>query len=40
VRECVNRGSVVPGALARKGVAVTWEREAAVMVGGIMGQIK
>lgn len=40
VRECVNRGSQQPGALSSKGVAVTWEREAAVMVGSIMGQIK
>jgi hypothetical protein len=40
VRECVNRGTRLPGALASKGVAVTWEREAAVMVGSIMGQIK
>ncbi|KAF1946649.1 hypothetical protein EJ02DRAFT_216420 [Clathrospora elynae] len=40
VRECVNRGSQLPGALSMKGVAVTWEREAAVMVGSIMGQIK
>jgi hypothetical protein len=36
----VNRGTRLPGALASKGVAVTWEREAAVMVGSIMGQIK
>ncbi|KAF1837937.1 hypothetical protein BDW02DRAFT_565442 [Decorospora gaudefroyi] len=40
VRESVNRGSQLPGALSSKGVAVTWEREAAVMVGSIMGQIK
>ncbi|KAI8939602.1 hypothetical protein NX059_003365 [Plenodomus lindquistii] len=40
VKECVNRGSQLPGALSSKGVAVTWEREAAVMVGSIMGQIK
>jgi hypothetical protein len=40
VRECVNRGSQLPGALSSKGVAVTWEREAAVMAGSIMGQIK
>ncbi|CAO2656236.1 Nn.00g050390.m01.CDS01 [Neocucurbitaria sp. VM-36] len=40
VRECVNRGSQLPGALPTKAVAVTWEREAAVMIGSIMGQIK
>ncbi|KAF2849338.1 hypothetical protein T440DRAFT_134398 [Plenodomus tracheiphilus IPT5] len=40
VKECVNRGSQLPGALSSKGVAVTWEREAAVMVGSIMGHIK
>lgn len=40
VKECVNRGSHLPGALSSKGTAVTWEREAAVMVGSIMGQIK
>jgi hypothetical protein len=40
VRECVNRGSQLPGALSSKGVTVTWEREAAVMVGSIMGQVK
>lgn len=40
IKESVNRGSQLPGALSSKGVTVTWEREAAVMVGGIMGQIK
>ncbi|KAL6703444.1 Conserved oligomeric Golgi complex subunit [Coniothyrium glycines] len=40
VRECVNRGSQLPGALSTKGAIVTWEREAAVMVGSIVGQIK
>jgi hypothetical protein len=43
VRECVNRGSQLPGAKSSKGQAVTagsWEREAAVMVGAIVGQIK
>jgi len=44
VRECVNRGSQVPGStsIQGKGVATVggWEREAAVMVGAIMGQIR
>jgi hypothetical protein len=48
VRECVNRGSQFPGgssAASVKGVSsssaiVTWEREAAVMVSSIVGQIK
>ncbi|KAL1800366.1 hypothetical protein ACET3X_000708 [Alternaria dauci] len=40
VRECVSRGSQLLGALSNKGVAVTWEREAAVMVRSITGQIK
>jgi hypothetical protein len=44
VRECVNRGSQVPGAPSIKGKGVAtvggWEREAAVMVGAIMGQIR
>lgn len=43
VRECVNRGSQVPGGPLQKGKAVvvgSWEREAAVMVGSIMGQIR
>jgi hypothetical protein len=40
VRECVSRGSQLAGALSSKGVAVTWEREAAVMVRSITGQIK
>lgn len=40
VRDSVNRGSQLPGALSTKGVILTWEREAAVMVGSILGQIK
>lgn len=42
VKECVNRGSQLPGALSVKGGGAVggWEREAAVMVGSIMGQIK
>lgn len=43
VRESVNRGSRLPGAPSSKGkagVVGTWEREAAVMVGSILGQIK
>ncbi|EUC46347.1 hypothetical protein COCMIDRAFT_92963 [Bipolaris oryzae ATCC 44560] len=48
VRECVNRGSQFPGNsnLAKgagnssSSAAVTWEREAAVMVSSIVGQIK
>lgn len=39
VRECVDRGSRVPGEkTGRKGTG--WEREAAVMVGSIIGGIK
>jgi hypothetical protein len=42
IRECVNRGSQVPGTPSNKGKAATvgWEREAAVMVGSIVGQIR
>ncbi|USP73111.1 hypothetical protein yc1106_00385 [Curvularia clavata] len=49
VRECVNRGSQFPGtsAFAAKGsgsnnaaATTTWEREAAVMVSSIIGQIR
>ncbi|KAF2743680.1 hypothetical protein M011DRAFT_471228 [Sporormia fimetaria CBS 119925] len=43
VRECVNRGSQLPGAGSSrgKGVAVGgWEREAAVMVGSIINQVR
>jgi hypothetical protein len=44
VRDCVNRGSQVPGGTLVKGKGVTtvggWEREAAVMVGAIVGQIR
>lgn len=42
VRECVNRGSQLPGAPSTKAKAVagSWEREAAVMVGSILGQIR
>ncbi|KAK7193174.1 hypothetical protein DPSP01_010031 [Paraphaeosphaeria sporulosa] len=43
VRDCVNRGSQVPGAPAGKGkagAAGNWEREAAVMVSSISGQIR
>jgi hypothetical protein len=39
VRECVDRGSRLPGEKAgRKGEG--WEREAAVMVGSVVGGIK
>lgn len=37
VRECVDRGSRVPGG---KGGGEGWEREAAVMVGGVVGGIR
>jgi hypothetical protein len=42
VRDCVNRGSQLPSASLSKGASTvgSWEREAAVMVGSIMGQIK
>lgn len=42
VRECVNRGSQLPSASSNKtaGTVGGWEREAAVMVGSIIGQIK
>ncbi|XP_014552491.1 hypothetical protein COCVIDRAFT_30152 [Bipolaris victoriae FI3] len=47
VRECVNRGSQFPGnsnlpkgAGISSNAMVTWEREAAVMVSSIVGQIK
>lgn len=43
IRECVNRGSQLPGAPLNKGKAVmagSWEREAAVMVGSIMGPVR
>lgn len=40
IRECVLRGSEVPGGIGvkrGKGVVVNWEREAAVMVGSVVG---
>lgn len=40
LRECVNRGSQLPGVPLNKGKAVmagNWEREAAVMVGSVIG---
>ncbi|KAF1956797.1 hypothetical protein CC80DRAFT_492292 [Byssothecium circinans] len=43
VRECVNRGSQLPGASSSQGrtfATGNWEREAAVMVGAIVGQIR
>lgn len=42
VKECVNRGSQPPNASSSKCASAVggWEREAAVMVGSIMGQIK
>jgi hypothetical protein len=43
IRECVNRGSQLPGAPLHKGKAVmagNWEREAAVMVGAVIGQVR
>lgn len=40
IRECVNRGSQVPGGRG-KGIPVGgWEREAAVMVGAVIGQVR
>jgi hypothetical protein len=42
VRECVNRGSQLPAGPLSRGKTVTagnWEREAAVMVGSIIGAI-
>ncbi|KAF2011706.1 hypothetical protein BU24DRAFT_287491 [Aaosphaeria arxii CBS 175.79] len=43
IRECVNRGSQLPSGPLNKGktvVAGGWEREAAVMNGAIIGQIR
>jgi hypothetical protein len=42
VRDCVNRGSQLPSVSLSKGISSFggWEREAAVMVGSIIGQIK
>ncbi|KAH5428932.1 conserved oligomeric golgi complex subunit 5 [Parastagonospora nodorum] len=42
VRDCVNRGTQLPSASLSKGTGAVggWEREAAVMVGSIVGQIK
>ncbi|KAF2704239.1 hypothetical protein K504DRAFT_473469 [Pleomassaria siparia CBS 279.74] len=43
IRECVNRGSQLPGGPLNKAKTVmtgSWEREAAVMVGSIMGPIR
>ncbi|KAL5121132.1 Conserved oligomeric Golgi complex subunit [Pleosporales sp. CAS-2024a] len=42
VRQCVNRGSQLPSASVGKGNGAVggWEREAAVMVGSIVGPIK
>jgi len=40
VRDCVNKGSQLPSALSSKTITMTWEREAAVMVGSIVGQIR
>jgi hypothetical protein len=40
VRECVNRGSLLPGSASRAGGGGSWEREATVMVGSIMGWVK
>ncbi|ERF75441.1 hypothetical protein EPUS_00234 [Endocarpon pusillum Z07020] len=40
IRECVLRGGEVPGGIGvkrGKGVVVNWEREAAVMVGSVVG---
>lgn len=44
VRECVERGSRLPQAAAGTGLGkreggANWEREAAVMVGGIVGPL-
>lgn len=43
IRECVNRGSQLPGGPTDKGktiMAGNWEREAAVMVGSVIGQVR
>ncbi|KAH7137992.1 Golgi transport complex subunit 5-domain-containing protein [Dendryphion nanum] len=43
IRECVNRGSQLPGVPLSKGrgaLAGSWEREAAVMVGAVIGQVR
>ena len=38
LRRCVDQGSQLPnGVNVGKGKVVTWEREAAVMVGAVMG---
>jgi len=42
IRSCVDRGSQLPGALGRRGIGMdgrSWEREAAVMVGAIVGPL-
>lgn len=43
IRDCVNRGSQLPSSSLNRGKAMAaggWEREAAVMVGSIMGQVR
>ncbi|KAF2259976.1 hypothetical protein CC78DRAFT_555806 [Lojkania enalia] len=43
IRDCVNRGSQLPGGPLNKGkvgMAGNWEREAAVMVGAVTGQVR
>ncbi|KAI5236867.1 P-loop containing nucleoside triphosphate hydrolase protein [Aureobasidium subglaciale] len=39
VRECVHRGSQLPSSAGSKKVIGNWEREAAVMVGSIIGSL-
>lgn len=39
VRECVHRGSQLPSSAGAKKVVENWEREAAVMVGSIVGAL-
>jgi hypothetical protein len=39
VRECVHRGSQLPSSTGSKKVVGNWEREAAVMVGSIIGSL-
>ncbi|THX26872.1 hypothetical protein D6C77_07927 [Aureobasidium pullulans] len=39
VRECVHRGSQLPSSTGSKRVIGNWEREAAVMVGSILGSL-
>jgi len=41
VRECVERGSRLPGTAGEEGKRTgNWEREAAVMVGAVVGPLR